>query len=148
MRPLIAVGMVEGELLPPYHSDIPSSKIQSIANLVKERGGLEHKSSVDAAKKLNELYYDGHREVEIIGSWGQFCVPALIAEVLEQGMIAFVPDELIIYAKSPGPKILPYSLDLPSAVRHYNAAKHSYQGGSCVRFQYQEKDRIHIFTPE
>jgi|GEM_PF-6869290 len=148
MKQLIAVGMVEGELCPPYHPEIPFSKIQDISNLVKERRGLEYKFDKDSTKKLNELQEKGVREIDIIGCWGQFCVPALIAEVLEHGMTAYVSDEQIIYAKWDGPNIVPYSLDLPSAVRHYNAAKHSYQGGSCVKFEHQEKEGRHIFSPK
>ena len=146
MEYTIALGITPKELSPPYSPQLVD-KISSFHELLKTRKNvIECEGDTDGKRELKELYDQGIRKIEILGSWAQACVTANISDALELGMTIHVPDDGIFYDDRIE-NFLPIDilpLDLESNVARYikNVFKNNF------KFQHDYQEGIHIFTPQ
>jgi len=147
---VIAVGMVRGDLLPPYKESFDPEKIIAFHKYIKSKGKEVHqcRGSEDALQRLLELYKEEY-ELEVIGSYADLCVAGAVSYALRLDITTHSPENFLFYRY--------HDSNLESRVKYYNSIlslaiplelQKKKKGNKTIEFKYEFKKNIHIFIPK
>lgn len=102
MNRIYCFGYIEGELLPPYPKDLSNESRDSIKRVLNF---LNLNPKVKKVKSLDNFYRSlryfmktkNSIDVEVMGAWGEVCIPVAVAHSIYSGLNCSLNLDLIVF---------------------------------------------------